>query len=402
MIGGVVRERLHQTRVPVEVYLWSRIGIWLAALFSLAWFEPKPPPLRHRWDSPFLHDLGYATDVWARWDSGWYLRIAEHGYASHEGTAAFYPLYPGLVGVLGRVLAGHYLLAGLLISLVASLVAFVLLHRLAEERIGPDAALRAVLYLAVFPMSLFLQAVYAESLFLALALAAFVLAERGRFLPAAAAAGLALLTRPVGVALLPALALLAWRSADRRRALLSLLAAPALFVLYPLLLRQQIHDPWAFARSQDLWQRHVSWAGPFGGIWDGLRAGWYGVRQLVSGSSEHVYWPIEGAQPLHAAAVNLEGLVALGVFVWLTAVAWRRLGAPYGLYAAASLAIPLSVPSGRFPLLSLPRFGLVIFPLFLALALVGERPRRHGAIVGLSALFLGVVVVQWTQWQWVS
>src|SRR3982750_2666440 len=46
MIGGVVRERLHGTRVPVEVYLWSRIGIWLAALFSLAWFEPKPPPLR--------------------------------------------------------------------------------------------------------------------------------------------------------------------------------------------------------------------------------------------------------------------------------------------------------------------------------------------------------------------
>jgi hypothetical protein len=402
MIDLVVRERLHRTRVPVEVYLWSRIGIWLAALFSVAWFEPKPPPLKLRWDSPFLHDLGYATDVWARWDSGWYLRIAEHGYASQEGTAAFYPLYPGLVGVLGRLLAGHYLLAGLLISLAAALVAFLLLHRIAEERLGPDGALRAVLYLAVFPMSLFLQAVYAESLFLALALAAFLLAERGRFLPAAVVTGLALLTRPVGVALLPGLALLAWRSPDRRRALLSLLAAPALFAVYPLVLQQQIGDPWAFARSQDLWQRHLSWAGPLGGIWDGLRAGWYGIRQLVSGSGDHVYWPIEGAQPLHAAAVNLEGLVALALFLWLTVLVWRRLGAAYGLYAAASLAIALSVPSGRFPLLSLPRFGLVVFPFFLALALVGERPRRHGAILGLSALFLGVVVVQWTQWQWVS
>src|SRR3954453_12186825 len=78
MIGGVVRERLHGTRVPVEVYLWSRIGIWLAALFSLAWFEPKPPPLRHRWDSPFLHDLGYAQDVWAGWASGWYSPVPGH------------------------------------------------------------------------------------------------------------------------------------------------------------------------------------------------------------------------------------------------------------------------------------------------------------------------------------
>ncbi|HEY6017287.1 MAG TPA: hypothetical protein VIU16_10910, partial [Gaiellaceae bacterium] len=74
----------------------------------------------------------------------------------------------------------------------------------------------------------------------------------------------------------------------------------------------------------------------------------------------------------------------------------------YGIFAAASLAIPLSVPSSRFPLLSLPRFGLVVFPFFLALALVGARPRAHAAIVGVSALFLGIVVVQWTLWQWVS
>lgn len=388
-------------RPPTEIFLWSRGAVWLGAISALVWFTPKPPPLQARWDSPSLHDLGYGLDVWARWDSAWFLRIAEHGYGG-EGTAAFYPLYPGLVGGVGRVLGGHYVLAGVLVSLACCLAAFALLHRLARRRLGPEGATRAVLYVALFPMSLFLQAVYAESLYLLLVLAVFVLAERGSFLGAATAAGLALLTRPAAVALAPALLLYAWRADDRPRALLSLLAAPALFLLYPLVLWRQADDPWAFLHAERLWHRELSPAGPFGGIWDGLTAGWAGIRQLVSGSAEHVYRPLAGVEPLHAAAVNLEGLAYLAVFAWLAWLAWRRLGAPYGLFAAASLAIPLSTPSSRFPLLSLPRFGLVVFPLFLALAIVGARPRAHAAIVGASALFLGIAVVRWTLWQWVS
>ena len=83
-------------------------------------------------------------------------------------------------------------------------------------------------------------------------------------------------------------------------------------------------------------------------------------------------------------------------------IAWRRFGAPYGLFAALSLAIPLSVPSERWPLLSLPRFGLTIFPLFLALAVLGGRPRAHTGIVAVSSILLGVSVAQWALWQWVA
>ena len=79
---------------------------------------------------------------------------------------------------------------------------------------------------------------------------------------------------------------------------------------------------------------------------------------------------------MHAAAENVQALVFLVLFIVLTVVAWRRFGAPYGLFAAVSLAIPLSYPSSRWPLLSLPRFGLVIFPLFLALAALTRAPAR--------------------------
>ena len=365
------------------IFLWSRAAIWLAAIFSFLWFEPNRHPNAARWDSPLLHELGFGTDVWARWDSVFFLRIAEHGY--DRTSAAFAPLYPGLVWLVGHAFFGQYVIAGIAVSLAAALGSFILLHRIAEERLGADGARRTVLYLAVFPMALFLQAVYSESLFLLLVLAAFALAERERFGGAGIAAGLAILTRVAGIALLPALALLAWRQRDRLRAFAGLALSLPIAAVYPLILWRQIGDPWAFAHAQDRWHRHLSHAGPLGGIWNAL-----------------VHWTPSGAGVHHAVAVSAEDLAFLLLFIPLTVIAWRRFGAPYGLFAAISLAIPLSYPSARWPLLSLPRFGLVIFPFFLALAVLGGRPRMHTAIVACSALFLGVAVAQWALWQWVA
>jgi hypothetical protein len=389
----------------IEIFLWSRAAIWAAAVFAFLVFEPNRHPEAARWDDPSVtRDLGSVTDIWARWDSIFFLRIAEHGYEHVSRSAtAFFPLYPALVGALGRIFFGHYVLAGIVVSLAAGLAAFVLLYQLAEIRMGAEGARRAVLYLAIFPMALFFQAVYSESVYLLLTLAAFTLAERGRFLPAGVVTGLALLTRPAAAALLAALALLAWRSPNARGALSRLVVAPVMFAVYPLLLWLQRGDPWAFLTAQGIWARQLSPAGPLGGIWDGLRAGWAGVRQLASGSHTHSYWPAaDGTDPMRVAAINLEYLAALVLFSILAVVAWRRFGAPYGLFSVLSLAIPLSVPSERWPLLSLPRFGLVIFPLFLALATIGGRPRAHTAIVSISSLLLGVAVVQWALWQWVA
>jgi hypothetical protein len=102
------------------------------------------------------------------------------------------------------------------------------------------------------------------------------------------------------------------------------------------------------------------------------------------------------------AALNLAQLAFFVLFVFLTVVAWRRFGAPYGLFAVLSLAIPLSVPSERWPLLSIQRFGLVVFPFFMALAALGDRPRVHTGVVVVSAVLLGVMCAEWALWQWVA
>jgi hypothetical protein len=388
------------SRSALGIFAWSRLGIWLLALFAVFTLVPARNPKAARWDDPSLtHDLGSITDVWARWDAVHFLRIAEHGYSTAE--AAFYPLYPGLVAALGRVLGGHYVLAGILVSLAATLGAFMLLERIAERHLGGSGARRAVLYLAVFPLSFFLQAVYSESLFLLLCLAAFVLAEKNRFAAAGLVTGLAILTRPAGIALVPPLMLIARRDSWRLLA-----TALPVALAYPLLLWREIGDPWAFAHAEGTWHRHVSAAGPLGGIWDALRAGWAAVEQLASGSNAHVYWTAVSAAdsaPLRTAALNLELLAFLVLFVVLTVIAWREFGAPYGLFAALSIALPLSTPSSRWPLLSLPRFGLVIFPLFLSLAwLGGRRANANTAILATSAALLGVFVTQWALWDWVA
>jgi hypothetical protein len=100
--------------------------------------------------------------------------------------------------------------------------------------------------------------------------------------------------------------------------------------------------------------------------------------------------------------VNVEAFLWLLVFVALTIVAWRALGAAYGLFAAASLAIPLAEPWNVFPLFSLPRFGLVVFPFFIALALLARTPVRATALAVLGATLLAVDVARWALWYWVS
>jgi hypothetical protein len=249
----------------------------------------------------------------------------------------------------------------------------------------------------------FLGAVYSESLYLALTIGAFLLAERGRFGAAGAVAGLAALTRPVGLVLVPALALLAWQARDRRQALAGLALAPLLWLLYPLVLWLDAGDPLAFVDAQrDGWQRELSPFGPLAGLWEGTAAAWDGLRQLGEGEAVGRFAEVTATTPARTAGLDLEQFAFLVVFLALAVLAWRRLGAPYGLFAALSLAVPLSSPADDYPLLSMPRIGLAVFPFFLALATLGARPRVHIAVVAVSAMLLGLFTARWALWQWVA
>ncbi|HVC97111.1 MAG TPA: hypothetical protein VND64_25760 [Pirellulales bacterium] len=151
----------------------------------------------------------------ARWDSIWYYAVATEGYTGHGPdsrlTPGFLPLYPIFMRALGDVSGCGYFTAGVCVSRLALLCVVLLLPIYAREREGQaEPGWAVVVTLLAFPSAYILVAVYAEAMFVALALAAFVLARRRSHGWAALAAFGAALTRIHGLALIPALAVLGW------------------------------------------------------------------------------------------------------------------------------------------------------------------------------------------------
>ena len=111
-------------------------------------------------------------DRFARWDSGWYYGIASGGYNYVEGgrnNLAFFPVYPQLMGMLGRAMGGaqqDFYFAGILISWLSFAMAMPLLYRLARFDLPHQRRVRATMYAAVFPSAYFFGVVYSEALFL--------------------------------------------------------------------------------------------------------------------------------------------------------------------------------------------------------------------------------------------
>ena len=124
--------------------------------------------------------LGRLLNGWTNVDAGWYLSIAQHGYA-HRYSEAFFPLYP----LAMRLVAGSglgYTLAGVTLSVACFVAAAMLLYWLTADALGPRTALWTVVFLSIAPTSFFFQAVYTESLFLLLSVALFSFAQRRMWL----------------------------------------------------------------------------------------------------------------------------------------------------------------------------------------------------------------------------
>ena len=83
-------------------------------------------------------------------------------------------------------------------------------------------------------------------------------------------------------------------------------------------------------------------------------------------------------------------------------VAWRRIGAAYGVYTLVSVAIPLSFVSDKVPLWSMQRFAVVVFPAFMALATMTRGRRAVLVTATILGAWLAVYVVRWALWYWVA
>jgi hypothetical protein len=343
----------------LAITVWSRI-----VFFSIAFVANSVIASLHG-----QQKLGL-FDVWLKWDAISFLLVAQHGYTSaltHPNSTAFFPLLPLLLrGLLALDVPG--VVSGLLISGVASLIAFVYLYRLAEEELGAGAGTWALLFLAFFPSAVFIVAGYTEPIFLAGAIAAFYYARHRRWTLAALPLALATASRFAGVfliaGLLAELVRQPQKSARLKLQALGALAVGCVPLLgYGLFLNRARGNPLYYFTDE--------------------RLGWH--RQFVS--------PINALLNTfsHPQSVLEVLSAAVGVFFIVWAARSREWG--YAAYMGTALASLMTSTT----YLSLPRILVSFFPIPLLLAAyVKERKLLGGALLTISGIVAAVGVVAFT------
>lgn len=320
--------------------------------------------------------------IWQRFDTNWFLEIAERGYASEDGSTVYLPLYPLLIRVVGTVLLGNDLLAALLISNLALVVALYLLYRFTNELFDENTARRALVFLALFPTGFFFFAAYTEALFLALALASLYAGRRNNFGWAAVWGMLAALTRLQGVLIFVPLAYMVWDQVGERKLRLTARTARAFAAL--LLIPLATAGFLAYANLSLLASYEGELHARFVLPWENV---WAAVQLILAGG---------------AGIADIANLVATILFGALCVVVWRKLPRALALYTALMFVAPLFRMTTTQPLVSMTRYVLVLFPAFMLLAYWSKNGWVERAVVYVSLPLALFFTAQFLIWGWVA
>ncbi|MFC7978663.1 glycosyltransferase family 39 protein [Streptomyces cinereoruber] len=305
-----------------------------------------------------------------RWDSVWYVRIAEHGYG-YETTLpngdvhsdlAFFPLLPLLERALSAVLPLDAAGAGLLVSWTAGLVAAWGIFKCGAHAFGPRTGVLLAVLWGVYPTAFVQSMAYTETLFTALAAWSLYAVLRDRWILAGLFCAAAGLTRPTAVALIAALGITALAALvrDRRlpaRTVAGVLLAPLGWLGYIVYVGVRQDSPTAYFEVQAAWGNSID-----GGL---------ALARFVAG----LPWP---------AALGLTA--ALALLAWLVVLCVRqRQPLPLLVYTIGVVLVSLvgAAYFGSRPRLMMPAFGLLLPP---AAALARLRPRTAAPVLAGLAL----------------
>src|SRR3954451_12063034 len=321
--------------------------------------------------SMLLAPGGGIAKVLRQWDGGWYLNLAANGSPRHvpmtfgpeaQTTIAFFPLFPALARAVSTVTGLGLEASAMVVVLLCGAAASVALWSLVA-RLRDDATADATVALFVFfPGTIALSMVYSEALAVALVIGCcWALLER-RWVIAGILGALATATRPNTGAVVLAAAVAAaievrrhgnWRS----------LAAPLLAPLG------------AIGYLGFLWW----WTGDAMAWGDTQWHGWH-ERFVPHQSALDVFHYVRGR--FHDVSLMVVVLTILFAILAAVLVLTSDMPAVLRVFAVGTLAIGMTSAGLR------PRFVLLAFPVFLALA---DRLDRTSllVVVGGSAVLLG-------------
>lgn len=365
------RESLRPWFYALSVVVAVRV-LFIAVAWAASWFSIGGSGFKG----------GGVLDIWNQWDAANFLRIAQDGYTD-PNTAAYFPLFPKMIAGISA-LGIKPVAAGMLINSVACVVAFAYLFKLADRDAGRGAGRRAVLYLALAPLGVFLVAPYTEAVFLAGAIPAFYYAREGRWHLAGVFAAIATGARFAGLFVIAGIAVEFLRRREFSRAkimqlLLALGTGLAPFAFYMLFLDRISGNPWLFVEAQ-----RRGWGRGFVGPVDALVNTWHAAFDRADYPTNWIMaWRIE----------IIFAFIGLGLIVW--AAVRKEWG--YATYMAGLHAVMIT-NSWYY---SVPRAVLTFFPAAILLAsYTGRKPQRHEPLLIAFSVMATAGVVTYTRGGW--
>jgi hypothetical protein len=370
-----LRARLDR-RVVLQIALWA-LGFRFVSAF-IAFLANIVFPLDRPEQFTVFGSTSPFWDTFARYDTGYFQDIAWGGYtplAGGRSNIAYFPVYPLLIRLIGRLFGrthAIYYITGIGIAWVCFVLAMVALYYLARLDLPRRQAERAVLLMTIFPFAFFFGVAYSESTFILFTILAFYLFRTKRFVLGGLCGAVATATRVPGILILPALAWIAWRTAeptraDRLRATMGLVLVASGIAAYSAYIYSLTGNPLEWVATLQRW-----------GYYPG-RSPWDAPIRLVGNLVTHPYAYLAG-DPM-APYDTLYGVTGI-LFVAAIPFVWRRFGASYGLFMLLSLYLPFS--SGVLE--GVGRYCSVLFPCFIWLATVRSRMVMTGMVV-VFALF---------------
>lgn len=332
---------------------------------AYTWIDPLKTDQEQSWNLISLH---------SRWDSFFYIDIAKNSYhLTPDNTLSnivFFPLYPFLIHIIAPLVGGNLILAGWLISTLALIGAIFVFYKLLREfhpSIDPETP---IFYLLIFPTAFFLNAVYTESLFLLLSLLTFYYTLKGRFKVAGIWGLLAALTRVTGILLFIPVFWEFFRRHGARKifsfSFLPILLVPLGTFLFFLYHYFAFGDFLLFLKVESAWGRTFQF------------------------NKDHFLLFS------HPSLVNLLLDLMFSAFALITTYhVFKQKWMSYGLYTLATLGVALS--TGTF--MSVGRYILVLFPIYIALSTI--RSRHFEKIYTLGSLLLFALnIMLFVNWYW--
>jgi Gpi18-like mannosyltransferase len=412
------------------IWFISRILIWTTILLMAT--------KNSGWETGIVSSLNWG--IFEAWDSVHYRIIATTGYEfvddGKEHNLAFFPLFPLTIKILMN-LGLSFEASGLLINNFAFLGAICFLYFWLKDYYGIKVAIWAVFVLSFYPSAMFTGVIYTEGLYLFLSTAALWAFECQDYRWTVFWGALATATRPTGIALVPALAIAAWKERRPPIAYFASLASATGILLFSLYCAIYFHNPLAFIAAQRGWRPSL------GFDWQG----WLNMlMQIVVGDNWKFGWvqnPNGGLQdPWHPL---LFGVVVGGIFlIWRNQKSVHSMNRIYGFYALIAFLLiiaeeafinnllnALMLLGGGFVLwhlrtklspvavtygfcgialllasggtISLSRIAYGIVPLSIAIGvLLSRHPRQGYLMLGLFAMLLVKLAVGFAQEQWVG